>query len=134
MPTSVSGKDTIVAFTQNVIFSTSFTFSVKEKLPHGRRNGCFSAENPGHIIIIYPAFTGFPVAHPSFFVFLFTFFLQEGEIAHDSSGSGMRYASFSDGLMPFHIRSLPTHPLGNDRTGIRPSIPGQLIQDTTTQT
>ena len=54
-------------FTQNVNFPVDFTFSVNKMRLPDIETVCFFGRNRGHIIIIYPSFTGFPVAQPPFF-------------------------------------------------------------------
>ena len=61
-------------FTQNVTFRTDCTFSVKQIACSGKRDAMVRGGKPGHIIIIYPAFTGFPVAHTRFFHLSSSFF------------------------------------------------------------
>ena len=48
----------------------SFTRSVKENARNSCTDGALRGKNLESIIIIYPAFTGFPVARSCFFIFL----------------------------------------------------------------
>ena len=65
MPTLFQANDTFLFYTKRKP-SGRLHIVCKKNAPPGRRLVYFSAENPGHIIIIYPAFTGCPVAHPPF--------------------------------------------------------------------
>ena len=103
-------------------------------MPPGRRNDMFFGRNPGHIIIIYPAFTGFPVAQASFSVFLTAFFIERSLVCMFSDDSGMRYA-LSD------LSDVVPHPQSSDSSfgkrlerGFGLLFPGQLIPDTAAQT
>ena len=106
----------------------AFTFSVKRMRLPVVETACFSAEKPGHFIIIYPAFTGFPVARPSFFIFSLRLFPPLRQPRAVSRRVGTRYALF----LLFHTVPHPESsgsPNEKHCTGIRPSIPGQIIPD-----
>ena len=80
MPTLFQANIEFLLYTKRKLSWRLHIFCKKIRLPIVE-TGCFRAENPGYIIIIYPAFTGFPVAYASFFVFLCPFSSRKAPLA-----------------------------------------------------
>jgi hypothetical protein len=110
-------------FTQNVNIPVGFTFFVNKNAPPGHRNGMLFGRNRGHIIIIYPAFTGFPVADASFFIISLRLFHAKAVCGAFSAKTGMRYAS-NQISGSFRNPGSSSHPLGDVFVPGPPSAPG----------
>ena len=81
MPTSFQAKAGS-CFTKNVKLPRRFHLFCKRNAETGRSDGSSRGKNLGHIIIIYPAFTGFPVAAGWFFINLSMFFPAAKPLLH----------------------------------------------------
>ena len=106
MPTSVSGKNRDSSFYTKRKLSGRLHIFCKQNAPPGRRNGMFFGRNRGHVIIIYSAFTGFPVADASFSSFLCVFFSQKPRAALFPQKLARVMLQIKH-LVPFAIRVLP---------------------------